>query len=306
MKKILFFFALVGIISSCGDSNTNEEEVVKLESFKDKLSYSFGVEQVKQMTNDPNFKSMDQKMLLEGFNLGLNSKETQIDPACKEVLQKMFGPYGQDFEVAYVKEGSKCIGKVIGFEFIKFVKSIGGESKIDVKMVEVGFKHALQKKDSLVSEKIRMELINNFVTELNRASSTKMLDEANKIPNAKKLSNGIVIETIQEGNGVSPTPADDVEADYILTNAKGDTLESSFKIKQMQGSKEAPKFNLSGVIEGWRLAFPNLKKGGKYRLYIPANLAYGDQKGALCFYIEFINFGKAGTLVKPQPPQMGM
>jgi FKBP-type peptidyl-prolyl cis-trans isomerase len=63
---------------------------------------------------------------------------------------------------------------------------------------------------------------------------------------------------------------------------------------------------LNGVIQGWKQSFPSLKKGGKYRLYVPAELAYGDQKGALCFYIEFINFGKAGTLVKPQPQQPTM
>jgi FKBP-type peptidyl-prolyl cis-trans isomerase len=183
---------------------------------------------------------------------------------------------------------------------------MGGESQIDLEMVKVGFNQGLQKKDTLIKSTERLALINTFISGLNQSSSAKMMDKAKKMPNIKTLPGGILIQTIEEGRGGSPTAEDDVEANYILTNAKGDTIESSFAIQKMQGTKEAPKFNLNGVIQGWKQSFPSLKKGGKYRLYVPAELAYGDQKGALCFYIEFINFGKAGTLVKPQPQQPTM
>lgn len=305
MKKLLALFLLVGLVSCGGEKSTSEDQV-KLTNEKEKVSYAFGAEQVKQMSNDPNFKSMDMKMLEEGFSEGIVYKNATIDNECKEVLQKMFGPYGQDFEVAYAKDGSKCIGKVIGFEFLKFCKSIGAEDQIDLELVKIGFKHGLEKKDTLIKQKDRLEMINKFITGINKSSASQMMEKAKALPNIKTLPSGILIQTIQEGNGASPTENDDVEADYILTNAKGDTLESSFAIKKMQGSKDSPKFNLNGVIQGWKQGFQHLKKGGKYRLFVPAELAYGDQKGALCFYVEFINFGKAGSLVKPQPQQPGM
>jgi FKBP-type peptidyl-prolyl cis-trans isomerase FkpA len=305
MKKIIALFSLI-VLASCGGDKADSEEQIKLVTEKDKLSYSFGAEQVSQMANDPNFKSMDLKMLEDGFSEGLKYEAATLDPECKDVLQKLFGPYGQDFEVAYAKDGSKCIGKVIGFEFMKFCKSMGGESQIDLEMVKIGFKQGLQKKDTLIKSTERLALINTFISGLNQSSSAKMMEKAKKMSNIKTLSGGILIQTIEEGKGGSPTADDDVEANYILTNAKGDTIESSFAIQKMQGTKEAPKFNLNGVIQGWKQSFPSLKKGGKYRLYVPAELAYGDQKGALCFYIEFINFGKAGTLVKPQSQQPSM
>jgi hypothetical protein len=48
-----------------------------------------------------------------------------------------------------------------------------------------------------------------------------------------------------------------------------------------------------------------MKKGGKYRVYIPWNLAYGEQMGkeSLCFLIELIDYAPEGTFVKPQPAQ---
>jgi hypothetical protein len=51
-----------------------------------------------------------------------------------------------------------------------------------------------------------------------------------------------------------------------------------------------------------------MKKGGKYRVYIPWDLAYGDQMGreSLCFLIELVDYAKEGSFVKPQPPQMGV
>ena len=52
---------------------------------------------------------------------------------------------------------------------------------------------------------------------------------------------------------------------------------------------------------------PKMKKGGKYRVYIPWELAYGEQMGreSLCFLIELVDYAKEGTFVK-QEPQMGI
>jgi FKBP-type peptidyl-prolyl cis-trans isomerase len=61
-------------------------------------------------------------------------------------------------------------------------------------------------------------------------------------------------------------------------------------------------------MPGWTYIVPKMKKGGKYRVYIPWDLAYGDQMGreSLCFLIELVDYAKEGSFVKPQPPQMGV
>jgi FKBP-type peptidyl-prolyl cis-trans isomerase len=51
------------------------------------------------------------------------------------------------------------------------------------------------------------------------------------------------------------------------------------------------------VIPGWTIAIPKMKVGGKYRIFIPWNLAYGEQQGkeSLCFFVELIATGKEGS-----------
>ncbi|MFC3160639.1 FKBP-type peptidyl-prolyl cis-trans isomerase [Chryseobacterium arachidis] len=56
--------------------------------------------------------------------------------------------------------------------------------------------------------------------------------------------------------------------------------------------------SLSGVIAGWTEGMQLMSKGSKYRFYIPAELAYGDNGAgnvippgaALIFDIELVDF----------------
>lgn len=299
MRSLIGYIALGLIIVSCGGDETENQEIIKLESYKDRLSYSFGAEQIRQLAGDPNFKNMDHNMLEEGFEQGLNSNETNLDKDCQTTLQNLLGPYNQDFNVNYAKDGSKCIGKIFAYNFKKSMSGLGGLEKVDNKMMVIGFAHALKKTDTLVKVNERMEIIQKFINEMVISSSGKLFEKVKKIPGIKSIEGGIYIETIQEGTGGSPAATDDVKANYILTSAQGDTIENSIAMQKMNKGIGVPSFNLGGVIAGWTKSFPNLKKGGKYRLYIPSDLAY--RNGALCFYVEFIDFGKAGTLVKPTP-----
>ena len=80
-------------------------------------------------------------------------------------------------------------------------------------------------------------------------------------------------------------------------------------MKKQKGTKDAVALKLEGgVIPGWTYVVPKMKKGGKYRVYIPWQLAYGEQMGreSLCFVIELVDYAKAGSFVKPEPPQQAM
>ncbi len=302
MKKILIWALPLTIVFACGDDK-KAEEVVELKTDKDKLSYAMGAANAQTFVNDPSGQSqkLDFVLMAKGFESNLNANNAD---ACKETLKKLFGPDFKSYDSTYRAAGSECLGKLTAAELYRQMKDVDELSRFDMKMVAAGFRQGLNKADTLISKEEKDKILQAFVQQVTEKQTAKMakmdapfLDAAKKKPNTRVIDGGIVIETIKEGTGGSPTMYDDFDVNYILTNAKGDTMESSYDAGQ------SLKMSLQQVIPGWTMSFPQLRKGGKYRLYIPSDLAY--KQGALCFYIDFLNFGKAGTIA-PQAPQGGM
>ena len=202
------------------------------------------------------------------------------------------------------KEGALCLGRLTGYAFFQDITKMGGLSQVDFKMAKIGFRHGLLKKDTLIAETEKQAMIQNFIKDLNVKNGSKMMEKAKKIPGAQVFDNGIVMQVISDGKGGSPSATDDVKVEYILTSAMGDTVQSSYAMKLQSGSKDPVALKLNGgVIPGWTFIVPKMKKGGKYRVYVPWDLAYGEQMGreSLCFVIELIDYAKEGSFVKPQP-----
>ena len=321
MKKLLMMLMAIFVLASCGGKKEKEEETVELKTFKDRLSYVLGSYNAQSIVGkgDPNVAKLDMNLVAKGFESNLNDK---MPDGCKETLMKLFGPYFQDFDSTYAGPGAECIGKLTAYSFYREMKEVEALDKIDLKMIVTGFKHGLQKKDTLVSEAEKKEIFTNFLNDVekmmqkrNEEAGKQMLDKASKIPGIKKYDNGIFIQDIKPGKGGSPSITDDVKIGYVLMNAKGDTLQSSYEMKKMTGSKEDVALNLGQVIPAWTFALPLMKKGGTYKLYVPWQQAYGEQGmynpqtqtmeiqpyESLVFQIELIDFAKKGTFVKPDP-----
>jgi FKBP-type peptidyl-prolyl cis-trans isomerase len=113
-------------------------------------------------------------------------------------------------------------------------------------------------------------------------------------PNIKKTGSGLLIETIAEGTGASPTSSDSVKVNYKGTLIDGKVFDASEK----HGGPST--FNLGGsLIPCWKEAFQFLKVGGKAKLYCPSELAYGDRPNgqipagaALVFEVELLEIVK--------------
>lgn len=95
-----------------------------------------------------------------------------------------------------------------------------------------------------------------------------------------------------EGTGAEVAPGATITANYTGAVAStGKIFESSLD------SGQAVSFGLDQVIPGWTQGVPGMKVGGKRRLVIPAELAYGAQSpspdipanSALVFDIELIS-----------------
>ncbi|MGH1339423.1 MAG: FKBP-type peptidyl-prolyl cis-trans isomerase [Aureispira sp.] len=113
--------------------------------------------------------------------------------------------------------------------------------------------------------------------------------------NAKKrgiisLPSGLQYEILKEGIGAKPTATDRIKVHYHGTLIDGTVFDSSVE-------REKPVvLSLHQLILGWQEGLLWMKEGGKYRLFIPQELAYGKQghstiipaRATLIFEIELI------------------
>lgn len=277
MKKLILFALAFGILScSSGGDKDTQKEPIKLETQQQRLSYAVGADHAHSISQsgDPNFSKYNLSQLVKGFAEGLDD-ENAFDDVCQEALRGLFGDEGRGFNEAFIDEGCECLGRLSGVVFVGGWKKKGGMEAMDKKYIIAGFEDGLFGADSIVSKNDQIELVQNLYEELNRKMGKKMLDEAMEKPNTQDIQ-GVVLETLEEGRGKSPTIDDKVQATYILINAMNDTLENSRNYEYYMGRKMDP-FPLKGVIQGWQIAFPKMREGGKYMLYIPYQLAYGEQ-----------------------------
>ena len=118
-----------------------------------------------------------------------------------------------------------------------------------------------------------------------------------KRPNVITLPNGLQYEIIVAGNPNNPKPkiTDTVIVNYAGTLVNGTEFENSFK------NGGPVTFPLNGVIKGWGQILQLMPKGATWNVYIPSELAYGEnppsynipQNATLIFKIALIDIKAA-------------
>ena len=103
----------------------------------------------------------------------------------------------------------------------------------------------------------------------NLEKGKKYLAENGKKKAVKTTKSGLQYEELTAGKGKKPTAEDIVKVHYRGTLIDGTEFDSSY------ARKEPVSFPLNGVIPGWTEGLQLIKEGGKARLVIPAELAYG-------------------------------
>ena len=124
----------------------------------------------------------------------------------------------------------------------------------------------------------------------NRIAGEKFLAENAKKEGVVVLDNGLQYEILVAGDGPKPTVTDKVYTHYHGMLIDGTVFDSSVD------RGEAIEFPLNRVIRGWTEILQLMPVGSKWRVYIPYDLAYGEQGAgadigpysALIFEIELI------------------
>ncbi len=303
MKKV-FVFSLLFALIACGESEEKTEKL-SFEKYEHELSFALGSGEAKRILETPGFngEQLNKEFLLKGFKGNFSEKEPM---GCDVSLNNLYGPAGTDFNTEFLDEGSECVGKISAYGFYREFSQVDKISQIDTTFLFAGFENALFGTDTVqLSEDDQNAVMREFFDGINAKIQQEIAAKEEIIwadvkakDNVKEVEAGVWIETLKEGSGGSPQDGDDVQADYILTSLVGDTMENSFDRLKSGQNIPAPAFNLNMVFEGWRVAFPHLKKGGKYRLYLPYSTVSRLPEQSYIFYVEFIDFGPANSLAK--------
>ncbi|WP_315853251.1 FKBP-type peptidyl-prolyl cis-trans isomerase [Alteromonas oceanisediminis] len=168
----------------------------------------------------------------------------------------------------------------IGFQMGQQLASNPFEG-MDLDAVAEGLKDAFNNEESQVTND---ELRNAFNTIHERMQAAKaeqfkdVLEEGVKFltENAKRdevnvTASGLQYEVLTDADGPKPTADSQVRTHYHGTLLNGSVFDSSYDRGQ------PAEFPVGGVIKGWTEALQMMSVGAKWRLYVPHNLAYGEQ-----------------------------
>jgi len=162
------------------------------------------------------------------------------------------------------------------------------ERKIDVDVNAVirGLQDGFAKRKPTVAEETMRDVLTRMQSQMytaakaefdklgteNKAKSAKFLAENKGKKGVISLPSGLQYVVIEEGSGSKhPSPTSDVSVHYRGSLINGLEFDSSFARGQ------PANFKVNEVIKGWSEILPLMRVGDYWRVYVPAELAYGDR-----------------------------
>jgi len=179
--------------------------------------------------------------------------------------------------------------------------------KLDQQQLIAGVQDAFANKSKLSDQEIEQTL-QAFEGRVKTAAQAKMEKDAKentekgeafaakfaKEKGVKKTESGLLYQVEKEGTGDAPKDSDTVVVNYKGTLIDGSEFDNSYT------RGEPLSFRLDGVIPGWTEGLKHVKKGGKIKLVIPPQLAYGKNgvpgipaNSTLVFDVELLDIKPA-------------
>ncbi|WP_075603597.1 FKBP-type peptidyl-prolyl cis-trans isomerase [Saccharicrinis aurantiacus] len=265
LKKLFLGLCVVGVLATSCNQVPGAGEV-KMNNETDSVSYALGyiiAANMRQQLSGP-FDTVDFKTMAKAY------ANSQLSDQMKE-------GYEQSFET-------------INYEVFRsaFVNQLGyDKSYFTEEQANMFLQTAYQK----VQDKKALE--GNDEAKANKEKADAFLAENAKKEGVVSLPSGLQYEVMVPATGAKPTTADQVEVHYHGTLLDGTVFDSSVDRGQ------TATFGVTQVIKGWTEALQLMPEGSKYKLFIPAELAYGSRGSGqigpmemLIFEVELVSIVK--------------
>lgn len=153
-----------------------------------------------------------------------------------------------------------------------------GLKQIDVESFVEAFTGIMNNTTPSMSPQEANQVIQNFFSkkqdEMHRSNleaGKAFLEKNGQKETVVTLPSGLQYEILTPGNGAKPKATDKVKCHYHGTLLNGTVFDSSVQRGQ------PAVFGVNQVIKGWVEALQLMNVGSKWRLFIPSELAYGEQ-----------------------------
>ncbi|HMH21023.1 MAG TPA: FKBP-type peptidyl-prolyl cis-trans isomerase [Puia sp.] len=200
----------------------------------------------------------------------------------------------------YLKTVQDSLSYAIGLSVANFYKQ-QNITEINNAIVTRAINDVMKKGKVLMDDQQANTCISGYIqkTKSEKASGNKKIGEdflaANKNkPGVISLPSGLQYAVIKEGTGPKPAATDKVKCHYHGTLIDGRVFDSSVDRGQ------PIELEVNHVIPGWTEALQLMSVGSKWKLFVPSNLAYGDQQAGpliapgstLIFDVELLDIVK--------------
>lgn len=175
------------------------------------------------------------------------------------------------------KNTSERLSYAIGVQIAGNLKQNGFE-ELEPKSFSEGIIDILEDNNLQISfEEVQQEINAHYekfqakAKEVNADAGIAFLKENKQREDVIELPSGLQYRVLSKGEGAKPT-----EKDFVTTHYEGKTIDGKVFDSSFQRGEPA-KFPVNGVIKGWTEALQLMSIGDKFELFVPQDLAYGDQ-----------------------------
>jgi len=200
-----------------------------------------------------------------------------------------------------LKTQADSVSYAIGVSVGNNLKS-GGFDGLNSDLISKGLAEAMKGEKTAVDAQTANQIIQDYMTAAQAKKGAEavarcgaFLENNKKRKEVTTLPSGLQYEVIKTGTGPKPSATDKVKVHYHGTLINGDVFDSSVERGQ------PAEFGVNQVIKGWTEALQLMNTGSKWKIFLPADLAYGDRGAggkigpneALIFEVELLEVLKS-------------
>lgn len=186
---------------------------------------------------------------------------------------------GKDVELNTLADSAGyAIGVLVGENNKQQVESSPGGSNLNLEAMAEAFRAAALGEEAKMTVEEADQIIRSyFETEgaregqLNLEEGNAFLEDNRGRQEIQTTESGLQYEVLEEGDGPMPAATDRVRVHYHGTLIDGTVFDSSVE------RGEPAVFGVNQVIPGWTEALQLMPVGSKWKIYLPAELAYGER-----------------------------